>query len=215
MSVKAEFHSMSPHFRLLERAGLIEPLQDWIADASQLEVTDLNGFAQNLKAIFNSLVDKQLGSSPARPLIKSPVKTPARTPPRTRPLSGHPRRPPASSSNRLHNTMSRSVKKLPTNYSKAFSRTVSRSSRLAEDLADISDFCFISGAATFNKTKRSTLPVHEPSPGPAAYDPCLEIAKQRSPRTLIPTSGTRVEFANYNSPGPAAYRPRRHFLAKY
>lgn len=78
----------------------------------------------------------------------------------------------------------------------------------------ISEFNSIVGPATFTKQKRRIGEDNQMVPGPGAYNTDPELLKSQSPRAVIPVSGQRVDFLLPTSPGPAAYIPLRHFIAK-
>lgn len=78
----------------------------------------------------------------------------------------------------------------------------------------VSEFNSIVGPATFTKQKRRIGDANLMVPGPGAYNTDPELVKSQSPRAVIPISGQRVDFLLPTSPGPAAYIPLRHFIAK-
>ena len=213
--------ALSTDYHALESKGLIEPFQNWLQSLSQVQPEDPAAFPNNLKLIVSALIDQHLGAQPTPVKLTSPrvcrklrkrklnserskrsVKRSKKVPqPQTDTVHREELASPTSAKRLVRSRTTASMKQR-----ESFSAT--------EDLSLLSDFCYIKGPSTFKRTRRVTFEVHNTSPGPAAYDPNVESYKTRSPSVRVPVSGKRIEFATCNSPGPAAYYPRRHILAK-
>lgn len=94
-----------------------------------------------------------------------------------------------------------------------FSRTLTGLSH--QEAHSLSEFCSITGPASFPRSKRVLTLGHQESPGPAAYRADKSKLKANSPRAVIPQGGKKGElFQTPYSPGPSAYYVMRHFVSK-
>ena len=75
--------------------------------------------------------------------------------------------------------------------------------------------CYITGAATFFKEKRSIQKEVPITPGPGDYSIDHIPVRKKSPSAVFPKEKRVLDIAHKDSPGPSAYTPVTHFQSKF
>lgn len=221
------YTNMIQNLKDLENSGHYEIIHSALNKAFEAGGTRTSGyFKENLKVIVGSMIDiiwAQAIEPPTAYTISSPMTSVDRT---DRAKSIKISLSPSSKTvQKSRVSVSKSKTTSDTDLSKfRMSYSSLKRKKAEEKLFDspihssldlISDFCHLSGAATFAKEKRHTHDRSELSPGPGYYNTDPETQRIKSPRATIPKGGTRFNFAKEDTPGPLDYYPQRHYLSKY